>query len=103
MGNTKPLFVKKIFQKDNHRFAILWNDGKECTYRLNDLQKQCPCAQCNDQSTGARLIDEKTLKENVTAVRIVSIGRYALRIDFTSGCSAGIYDFATLYQLGCAS
>jgi DUF971 family protein len=91
--------IKKIYQKNNHQFTIEWSDGKICNYRLSDLQKQCPCAQCTDESTGRRLIGDSQIDPDVSAKRVVSIGRYALRIDFLKGCSAGIYSFDMLRRL----
>lgn len=93
----KPaVLIQKIKQKDNYTFTIEWSDGDIKNYRLSQLQKNCPCAGCVDESTGQRVLDEQTVNEDVRAVRIVSIGRYALKIQFTSGCSNGIFDFDSL-------
>lgn len=98
--NLPPIFVRSISQKDNHTFVIQWSDGKTHQFRLSELQKKCPCANCIDESTGKRLLDEAMVNENVRAARILSVGRYALRIQFTSGCSTGIYEFDRLYRMG---
>lgn len=88
------VLIKKIHQKDNTTFAIEWSDGNIADYHLGDLQKRCPCAQCH-ASTQKPLV----LESDVRAVRLMSVGRYALRIQFTSGCSKGIYSFAMLRKL----
>lgn len=85
--------IKEIRQKDNYTFSILWTDGEETEHRLSDLQKQCPCALCRDEISGKQIVDPATLNKLVRARRIVSVGRYALRIEFTSGCSLGIFGF----------
>lgn len=90
------LQIKEIRQKDNYHFSIEWTDGKVIDYRLSDLQKMCPCANCVDESTGVRKTNAKFVDEQVKAVKIASVGRYAIRIDFTSGCSMGIYNFEDL-------
>ncbi|MGA8164718.1 MAG: P-loop NTPase [Waddliaceae bacterium] len=95
------LFVERIEQKDRHAFRILWNDGNICDYRLSDLQRRCPCAKCTDEATGKHIADPSGVKDDARAKRIVNVGRYALRIDFTSGCSLGIYSFAMLRKLQC--
>lgn len=95
----QPSLVRKIFQKDNHSFTIEWNDGCTVSYRLSDLQKLCPCAACIDEVTGKRILDINSVKENLKAIRISSVGRYALRIQFSSGCSNGIYDFDFLRKM----
>ncbi|MBY0528932.1 MAG: DUF971 domain-containing protein [Rhabdochlamydiaceae bacterium] len=81
-------FIRRIFQKDQIRFTIEWTDGKLSDYRLSDLQRACPCAACGEKKT-----EDLRLDPEVEAIRIVNVGMYALRIEFTSGCSQGIYPF----------
>jgi DUF971 family protein len=90
-----PFLVKAIHQKDNHTLTIDWSDGVSRDYRLSDLQRKCPCAGCNEESGGKT----PEVREDVKGVRVHNIGRYALRIQYTSGCSAGIYSFAMLRNL----
>lgn len=92
-------FIKKIQQKDNHSFTIEWSDGQINEYRLSVLQRNCPCANCIDEAIGKSRIDVESLDGNVRAHRIVSVGRYGLRIYFTSGCSTGIFSFELLRQI----
>lgn len=94
----KPLFVRSIVQKDAHTFTIEWHDGLVRHYRLNQLQMLCPCAACVDENSGKRILDTTTIKSDVRAIHIRNVGRYALKIQFTSGCSNGIYDFDFLYH-----
>ncbi len=96
---SAPLFVRQIWQKNNDTFSIEWNDGHIQNFRLCDLQRQCPCAHCTDEITGKRLVDPKTVPHDVRAVVIRSVGRYGLRIQFTSGCSTGIYSFDRLRNM----
>jgi DUF971 family protein len=97
-GAENPIFIRAIRQKDRHWFTIEWSDGKISDYRLSDLQRQCVCARCRDEKTGKQLIDPSEIDDDVEAVRIVSIGSYALQIFFTRGCSKGIYPFWLLRQ-----
>jgi len=92
--------VKAIRQVDNHTFAITWSDGRVQEFRLSDLQRQCPCASCVDEATGERRLPPEAVSDEVRAKRVQSVGRYALRIDFTQGCSQGIYSFDVLRSLG---
>lgn len=96
-ANPKSLFLQKLEQKDSHTFSIEWNDGRIDNYRLSDLQKHCPCANCANPDKEA--INKTAVDPNVQALTISPVGRYALRIKFTSGCSSGIYDFAMLRQI----
>lgn len=100
MNTSKAIYLMNIKQKDNYTFTIDWSDGSKGEFRLSELQKKCPCANCNDEITGRPTLDPSTIQPNVKAVNIKNIGRYALKIQFTSGCSSGIYDFNLLHQLG---
>ena len=91
IGGDGKLMIRRIEQKESHTFTIEWSDGMISVYRASELQKQCPCAGC----TGA----ENTVREDVKAKSINKVGRYALRIEFSTGCSAGIYDFDLLRKL----
>jgi DUF971 family protein len=97
---TSAVLVKAINQTDNFTFTIQWTDGLEGIYRLNELQKNCPCAKCTDEITGKRL-NEGNVKTDVRALKLMNVGRYALRIQYTSGCSTGIYGFDMLYKMAC--
>lgn len=88
--------IKQIKQIDNHCFQIAWSDGVTEIYRLSDLQKCCPCAGCVDEATGERRAAASAVSIDVKAITIQSVGRYAIKIHFTSGCSSGIYDFGLL-------
>lgn len=96
MRHAAPVLIRKIWQKDNHNFSIEWSDGNINEYRLSKLQKNCPCAGCN--VTNHRLSSEEVIQDNIRAIRINSVGRYALRIHFTSGCSKGIYSYEMLRE-----
>ncbi len=92
----KTYRVQQIFQKDNNTFTIQWTDGQGIDYRLSDLQAQCPCAGCRDENSGKQKVDPASIDRNVRAKSVSSVGRYALRILFSSGCSMGIYSFDML-------
>jgi DUF971 family protein len=96
---SRVLSIHDIWQQDNYTFCIRWNDGHVQHFRLCDVQRQCPCAGCVDERTGERLLNAQTVSNEVRAVAIRSMGRYALHIQFTSGCSKGIYHFDDLRQM----
>ncbi len=82
----------ELQQIDRFEFVITWDDGISHRYRLSNLQKNCPCAGCSETPAEVDL--------NVCARKVEGVGQYALRFDFTSGCSYGIYSFDQLYELG---
>lgn len=94
-----PWFIQEIKQEDLYHFSIVWNNGEKVIFRLSDLQKQCPCRECRDEKTGKFIKDVNEISETIYAKKIMSIGNYALRIEFTQGCSQGIYTLSFLRRL----
>ncbi len=78
--------IKAIHRADDH-FTLEWADGHTSTYLYKELQKQCPCASCQDCSRVGSV---------VSAVDIYRVGQYGLKVVFTSGCTKGIYSLALL-------
>ena len=94
------MFIKEILQKSATEFSILWNDGQLKLYRLSDLQKRCPCRLCTDEASGVYLKNPLEIPENLGAIKIESVGNYALRIFFKTGCQKGIFPFSFLRKWG---
>ncbi len=88
----QALAIQNIHQTGPQTFEIVWNDGKVQSYFLPDLQASCGCASCSEE--------KKEPIEDVRAVKIVSVGRYGLKVFFTKGCSNGIYGYDFLYHFG---
>lgn len=93
----EKVLVREIRQNDNHSFSILWTDGREDVYRLADLQARCPCAACVEAGEG------RPQNLEVSAYRVKSVGRYALKVEFSSGCSNGIFDFNQLRAMAASN
>lgn len=87
-----PLSIKKIIQEDNKNFSISWNDGKKSIYRIDHLQYHCPCIKCKS-------LPCKELSKDLSVVSIKSVGNYAIKIQFTKGCSQGIYTYEYLKKI----
>lgn len=75
-----------------HAFSITFAEGEKRVYHLGELQKHCPCANCQEKTP---LLDSE-----MTAKGVMTVGRYAIKVDFDRGCSNGIYPFALLKTLG---
>lgn len=88
--------VRNITQADDRTLAIEWTDGKNQTFDVVTLRRQCPCASCVDEFTHKRLLKDNDIPETVRPRSIESVGRYALKVDFSDGHSTGIYTFAKL-------
>jgi ATP-binding protein involved in chromosome partitioning len=57
---------------------------------LDTLQRHCPCARCERG---------KKIQKEVALLEFSLVGRYAVRIRFSSGCSRGIYPFSLIKQV----
>jgi ATP-binding protein involved in chromosome partitioning len=95
------LLISRIYQKNAHVFVIEWADGRSYDYTLAELQRHCPCARCCGAPIGqSRVNPTSAVDPDVRALRIYNLGRYALRVEFTKGCSRGVYTFTMLRDLG---
>lgn len=86
--------ILSIYQDDPLHFMIEWLDGKQSRIPLSKLQAGCPCMRCK-QSKDMPFRKE----EAVSAIRLYNYGRYALKVEFTSGCSRGVYPFSLLRDI----
>lgn len=100
MHKAPAIAIHAIRQVDNDTFEILWSDETTRRYHLGDLQRNCPCATCVDELSGERKAPSTPPPARVGARRIFNVGRYALRIEFTTGCSTGIYNYDFLHTRG---
>ena len=91
--------VRRIYQVDRHTLGIDWTDGVVGRWRLAELRRQCPCAHCVDEWTRERRLDPNTVSDDLSATRVESVGRYALRVVFGDGHDAGLFSYALLREL----
>lgn len=92
--------LQEIKKESRTSFSILWGDGKRQQYLLYQLQRACPCSACRDQVTGKFMKNPQEIPEDLEAVSLQIVGNYALRLQFASGCSFGIYTFELLKKIG---
>ncbi|NGX37422.1 MAG: Iron-sulfur cluster carrier protein [Chlamydiae bacterium] len=79
----------QVREKGPHHLEIFIEDSWH-TLSLHDIQKQCPCARCQS---------EKKCDPGVSLLEFSPVGRYAIRLIFSSGCSQGIYPYSQLKLL----
>ena len=78
--------------------SVLWNDGKSSVFKARDLRLLCPCAACVNEISGQRTLKPETVPEDVKALAISPVGRYALHILWSDGHNTGLYGFDYLRQ-----
>lgn len=84
--------LRALFLESAKMLVIEWEDGFTSRFELSLLQKMCPCIRCSEMLN-------LSSNNKVEALRIRNCGRYALKIDFTAGCSQGIYSFSFLRKI----
>ena len=50
-----PPAPKSIKQVDESTLGISWNDGHDSIYSVKKLRESCPCANCIDEWSGAKV------------------------------------------------
>lgn len=88
-----------IAQKGPRTLSITWSDGPVSLFDVRDLRLACGCAQCVDEWSGAGRLDPSSVPDDVRPVRIESVGRYAIQIEWSDGHASGIYPFQRLREL----
>ncbi|MBI4566151.1 MAG: DUF971 domain-containing protein [Planctomycetes bacterium] len=96
---SETLFPKHMRQAGERELAIEWNDGHASVYDVRALRLRCPCAQCIDEMSGRKLLDDAAVPPDVKPVVINPVGRYAIHIEWTDGHRSGIYTYAQLRGL----
>lgn len=80
--------IEKIINAGNYEIVIKWKDGKSQVIKASFMQDRCPCVEC--------LSKDKKKAQDPHIVSFFIKGRFGLKVDFSNGCSKGIYSF---YQI----
>lgn len=76
---------------------VLWSDGHLAEYGNRYLRECCPCAECREKPR--RELPVLGQGDEVYAVQIGLVGRYAISIQWSDGHDTGIYSYKTLRQI----
>jgi DUF971 family protein len=87
-----------ITRSDPTRLGVEWSDGRRTVYTAAELRRLCPCAQCVNELTGARMLDPGTIPDALTHSDVRLVGNYALALRFSDGHETGIYPFPFLRE-----
>ncbi len=82
--------ISALSLADPKTLRIVWANGEITLAEADLLQRNCPCAQCGKT---------QIVKKEVEFIHFERVGRYALRFDFSSGCSYGIYSFELIKKV----
>jgi len=89
---ARPTEIKRIGRSE---IRILWSDGHRSLYPNHWLRNHCPCALCRERPP--HLLPVRAGDgEELHALQIGLVGRYAISIQWSDGHDSGIYSYATL-------
>lgn len=76
---------------------FVWEEGgDEDVWSTRELRQKCTCANCVSEATGERILDPKTVPEDITVSNMHLVGNYGVGIHFSDGHTTGIYRFKAL-------
>ncbi|MBM4176491.1 MAG: DUF971 domain-containing protein [Ignavibacteria bacterium] len=92
-----------IKQTSTSELQIKWQDGHESRYELNNLRRECPCANCKGEVILWKSY-APTKKNNETPDMFIlksiqMVGSYALQIGWKDGHNTGLYTWENLRSL----
>ncbi len=88
-----------IGKKGNNLIMVDWNDGLRSEYETRKLRLNCPCAACVNEWTGEKMLNPSAISKEIWPVRLFSVGRYAMGVQWSDGHSTGIFSYDYLRRL----
>ena len=81
-------------------FVVVWDDGHESYYPLEELRRACPCAVCSGEpdlfGRMAGGLPQRYRPESFVLESVDAIGNYALQPNWADGHTYGIWTFERL-------
>jgi len=94
----------ELGRTEDGRLRIAWSDGQQRVYTAAELQENCPCASCREKRAAPPPAGLTILPVDEAAPLSIEamqpVGSYAYSIQFSHGCTKGIYTFVFLRELG---
>ena len=88
-----------ITKTDAQEITVTWDDGHVSIFPTRYLRSECMCARCVSEVTGLRILDPKTLADDLTVVSAQHVGRYGVKFVFSDRHDDGIYTWERLRDL----
>jgi len=97
--NSDNIESPQQISSDENHVLLMWRDGSISELAFKDLRFHCPCATCVNEVTGARMITQESIKDNIEPVGFRPVGKYGLQISWNDGHNTGIYTFSFLKNI----
>ena len=78
--------------------VLEWDDLGTRTVPYHALRAECPCASCQDEWTGRRILDPATIRPDLKLEGMEPIGGYAVRFVWNDGHGSGLYTWDKLRE-----
>jgi len=85
---------------DDAAITLKWPDGETVSVPNSTLRKACACANCIDEMTNAPILDPASVSDDIHALKIGTIGNYAITVDWSDGHNTGFFPYKTIKELG---
>ena len=89
-------------ERGDESCVLRFADNKSFELGYIKVRLACPCAKCRPRQENKQLIldfKESLMRMQMTKPVVGVIGRYAIRFEWPSGCSSGLYSFKLLRQI----
>ncbi|MFW5701758.1 MAG: gamma-butyrobetaine hydroxylase-like domain-containing protein, partial [Bacteroidota bacterium] len=98
---NKPDRPKSITRPRPDRLKVVWPDGYEAIISLENLRRECPCAECRSKQLNGKKKPDipmlRTFHEGMNELCELGIkGNYAINAIWADGHDTGYYTWADL-------
>jgi DUF971 family protein len=98
-AESQDIAPVRIGRRDPSRLVLEWRAGAVSDLPSALLRRACPCARCVHEVTGERLLDPRTIPDDLRHEHVELVGRYALALRFADGHQTGIFTWQHLRRL----
>jgi len=91
-----PLEIKKTGGRE---ITVRWDDNHVSVFPIKFLRSECTCANCVSEITGLRILDPRTVSEDLTVLNAEHVGRYGVKFTFSDRHENGIYTWERLRSI----
>jgi len=84
---------------DAKTISLKWPGGETSTVSNAALRRACSCALCVDEMTRKPLLDPASIPMDIHAVKVGTIGNYAIAVDWSDGHNTGFFPYSVIRDL----
>ena len=95
----EQLILPDAINLEDDAVVILWEDAHRSPFPHRYLRLACPCANCVDEMSGRKVLDDSRVPKDVHALEIHPVGNYGYSVLWSDRHDTGIYTFKRLREL----